>query len=115
MANKSEERDWSEIIAEVRSKAQSEIDEFVDEMKPRVQAIVEKVRKANFHEEAEEFLGKLKKLADEFSHSEDGPKAKSSPAKSKTRAPLYRDADGREWGRAPKGWTDAQKKKYRIK
>ena len=113
MATKKEERDWSEIISEVRSKAKSEIDEFVDEMKPRVQALVEKVREANFHEEAEELLGKLREVADEFSKSEDGPK--TTKAKLGKRTPLYRDDSGKEYGRAPTGWTEAQKKKYRIR
>ena len=110
---KQKERDWSEIISEVRSKAKSEIDEFIDDIKPRVQALVKKVRAANFHDEAEELLGKLKRMADEFSHDEDGP-AKSNH-KTKKRKPLYKDAKGKEWFRAPKGWTEAQKKKYRIK
>ena len=113
MSKKKEERDWSEIIAEVRSKARSELDEFVDEMRPRVEALVQKVRDANFHEDAEEMLAKLKKMADEFSDSEDGPKA--SKAKSKKRPPLYRDDSGKEYGRALSGWTDAQKKKYKIR
>ena len=113
MATKKEERDWSEIISEVRSKAKSEIDEFVDEMKPRVQALVEKVREANFHEEAEELLGKLREVADEFSKSEDGPK--TTKAKSVKRPPLYRDESGKEYRRAPNGWTEAQKEKYRIR
>ena len=80
MTKKQEERDWSEIMAEVRNKAKSEIDEFVDEIKPRVEELVKKVREANFHDEAEELLSKLKTMADEFAHSEDGP------AKTKTAA-----------------------------
>lgn len=111
---KQEERDWSEIIAEVRSKARSEVDEFVEEVRPRLKKLVDKVRSANFHDEAEELLAKLKRIADDFSTSEDGPKNTKAPA-TKTRSPLYRDADGKEWFRAPKGWSEAQKKKYRIK
>ena len=117
MTKKQEERDWSEIMAEVRNKAKSEIDEFVDEIKPRVEELVKKVREANFHDEAEELLSKLKTMADEFAHSEDGPKAKAPTGK---RASNYRylDDNGKEYMRPPraagKTWTDAQKKKYKA-
>ena len=113
---KTEERDWAEIIAEVRGKAQSEIDEFVEEIKPRLKDLVKKVRQANFHDEAEELLSKLRKMANDFSHSEDGPKkTKPSTRRDSTRAPLYRDETGKEWYRAPKSWTEAQKKNYKLR
>lgn len=113
MARKKEERDWSEIISEVRSKARSEVDEFVDEVRPKLKELVQKVRNANFHDEAEELLGKLKKMAEEFSHSDDGPPA--SKSNTTTRKPLYKDDKGKEWYRASKDWSEAQKKKYRIR
>ena len=104
MAKKQEERDWSEIIAEVRSKAQSEIKDAIEDIRPKVEALVEKVRNANFNDEAEEFLAKLKKMADEFSQSEDGPtKAKGTSSASK--GPLYIEPDGTEHGRKGK-WSE---------
>lgn len=117
MAKKPEERDWSEIIAEVRSKAQTELEEAVDEIRPKVKEIVEKVRKANFHEEAEEFLAKLRKLADEFSQSEDERKSTTTTTTStRTETYKYLDDDGVKHKRPPraegKQWTEAQKKKY---
>lgn len=113
MPKKQEERDWTEIMAEVRSKARSEVEEFVDEIRPRVQALVSKVRKANFHEEADELLTKLRKLTEDFTKSPEKPKSK--PAAKRKRPPIYRDEDGKEYGRAPNGWTAEQKEKYRIR
>ena len=118
MANKNEERDWSEIIAEVRTKAKSEVEEAIDDIRPKVKEMVEKLRAANFHAEAEEFLVKLRKMADEFSKSEDAPsKPKASKAKKNTgkRPALYRTPEGKEYSRALKDWSDKQKANYRIK
>ena len=115
MAKKEEERDWSEIIAEVRSKAQSEIEEAAEDIRSKVDEVVKKVRAANFHEEAEQFLAKVRKLTDDLSHAESGT---SSTSKSKTtkakRPPMYRTPDGKEYSRALKGWSETDKKKYRI-
>ncbi|MDU8909747.1 hypothetical protein [Aestuariicoccus sp. MJ-SS9] len=117
MAKKEEERDWSEIIAEVRSKAKLELEEVASEIHAKVEEVVAKVRSANFHEEAEQFLSRVRNLADDFSHSEEGPS--SSVAKPKTgkakRPPMYRTPDGKEYSRALKGWTEAEKEKFRIK
>ena len=100
---KTEERDWSEIMGEVRGKAQSEIEELVSELKPRVKELVEKVRKANFHDEAEEFLTKLRAMVNEFSTSEDGPPTSKPKAKAGTREALnrYLDNDGNLYKRPP--------------
>jgi vacuolar-type H+-ATPase subunit H len=116
MAKQDQERDWSEIMSEVRTKAKSEIDELVEEMKPKVQQLVKKVRDANFHDEAEELLTKLRQMANEFSHNEDGPsksKTKNQSAK-RQETVSYLDDDGKPWKRAKNGWTDAQKKKYKA-
>ena len=113
MAKKtSEERDWSEIIAEVRQKAQSEAEEAADEIRDKMKDLVEKVRAANFHEEAESFLAKIKKLAEDFSESEDGP---SKPQTGRTRTEKYKylDDDGEKWKRKARDWSDAQAEKYK--
>ncbi|SMX24037.1 hypothetical protein [Boseongicola aestuarii] len=115
MAKKSEERDWADIISEVRSKAKSEAEEAAEEIKTKMKELVEKVRAANFHDEAEEFLAKVRKLAEDFSKSEDGPiKSKTGTRKSDHR---YRDDSGNLYKRPPraegKQWTEAQKKKFR--
>ncbi|SMX22489.1 hypothetical protein [Boseongicola aestuarii] len=114
MTKKSEERDWAEIISEVRSKAKSEAEEAAEEIKTKMKELVEKVRAANFHDEAEEFLAKVRKLAEDFSKSEDGP----SESKTGTRKELHKyvDDEGVAHKRPPrakgKTWTDSQKKKY---
>ena len=111
--------DWSEIIAEVRAKAKSDIDELVDDIKPRVKALVDKVREANFHEEAEELLSKLKSMADDFSKSEDDGPAKSTSApkpKAKSAPPMYIEPDGTpRWrtGKWSAKYSDAQLKKMK--
>ena len=132
MAKKPEERDWSEIIAEVRAKAASEANEAAEEIQATMKALVEKVRGANFNEEAERFLAKVRKLADDFSQSEDGPKKtpatsnkmqfdergrgyKVGPSGRVTKA-KYLDDDGTQYVQKPrakgKKWTVAQEKKY---
>ena len=107
MAKKQEERDWSEIIAEVRAKAKSDIDELVEDIRPRVQALVDKVREANFHEEAEELLSKLKEMANDFSKSEDdGPAKSTTAAKPKEKSPpMYIEPDGTPRWRTGK-WSE---------
>ncbi len=119
MAKKQEERDWSEIVAEVRTKAASEANEAFEDIQKNVKKLVEKVRAANFHEEAEEFLSKVKKLAEDFSHSEDGPskaKSKASSGNSSDRAPLYIEPNGTERfrkGKWAEGYTDAELEKMK--
>ena len=138
MAKKPEERDWSEIIAEVRAKAKSEAEEAAEDIRSKVESLVEKVRAAHFHEEAEQFLAKVRKLADEFPQSEDGP-TKGKDGKGTAKAgdiqydqrgigyrvnakgdrveARYLDDAGRQHTRPPRkadvAWTEAQKKKYR--
>ena len=138
MVKKPEEREWSEIIAEVRAKAKSEAEEAAEDIRSRVETMVEKVRAANFHEEAEQFLAKVRKLADEFSRSEDGPtKSKASKgsasasdiqydkrgigyrlnAKGGRVEARYLDDSGRQHTRPPRradeAWTEAEKKRFR--
>ena len=108
MAEK-KERDWSEIIEEVRVKAKSEIDDLLTEIKPRVQSLVTKVREANFREEAEELLKNIRGIADDLTDrtnkmpGDDAQKTSQDP-------PLYIEPDGTERWRKGK-WSQKYSQK----
>ena len=73
-----EERDWSEIIEEVREKAKKDTSSFVEETEARLKELVAKVRKANFREEAEELLGRIKRMAEDLSEHTKSSKSSSA-------------------------------------
>ena len=87
MAEK-KERDWSEIINEVRVKAKCEIDDLLSEIKPKVQSLVSKVREANFREEAEDLLKNLRSIADDLTDRPDEMPG-SNIQKTSQKPPLY--------------------------
>ena len=108
MAEK-KERDWSEIINEVRVKAKGEIDDLLSEIKPKVQSLVSKVREANFREEAEELLKSLRGIADDLTDRTD-EMPDSDMQKTPQKPPLYIESDGTKRWRKGK-WSESYSQK----
>ncbi|AZQ68345.1 hypothetical protein EF888_15120 [Silicimonas algicola] len=109
-----EKRDWLEDIRNARMKALSEMQDLVNEIRPKVQQFVEKARSVNLRDEAEDLLDKLKNMTSEFSKKEEAtPKAsqtKKTSGGSTAKKPVYILPDGTERYRLDK-WAEGYSKK----
>ncbi len=90
----SDERDWSEIFEEARTKAKGDVDALMKEIKPRFEELVEKAQKAKFHDVAEDVLEAVEKMASELrqkvkASSSSDVKPKSADRPKKQRRPSY--------------------------
>ncbi len=122
----SDERDWSEIFEEARSKAKGDVDALVKEIKPRFEEFVEKAQKAKFHDVAEDVLEAVERMASELrqkvrASSSGEVKKKSAGKPKKQRRPSYiLEDDTLIYRMSPEiksrhKLTDAQLKKAREK
>ena len=109
-----EKRDWLEDIRNARMKALSEMQDLVNEIRPKVQQFVEKARSVNLRDEAEDLLDKLKNMTSELSKKEEAtPKAsqtKKTSGGSTAKKPVYILPDGTERYRLDK-WAEGYSKK----
>lgn len=87
-------RDWSEIFEEARTKAKGDVDALVNEIKPKFEEFVEKAQRAKFHDVAEDVLEAVEKMASELrqkvkASSSGAVKSKSASKPKKQRRPSY--------------------------
>ncbi len=90
----SDERDWSEIFEEARTKAKGEVDALMNDIKPRFEEFVEKAQNAKFHDVAEDVLEAVEKMAGELrqkvkASSNHTVKSKTAGKPKKQRRPSY--------------------------
>jgi vacuolar-type H+-ATPase subunit H len=91
---KSDEKDWSEIFEEARTKAKGDVDALMKDIKPRFEEFVEKAQKAKFHDVAEDVLEAVEKMASELrqkvkTSSSSAAKQKATDTPKKQRRPSY--------------------------
>ena len=89
-----DERDWSEIFEEARTKAKGDVDALMKDIRPRFEEFVEKAQKAKFHDVAEDVLEAVEKMASELrqkvnASSSTAVKTKSTGKPKKQRRPSY--------------------------
>lgn len=124
--SKSDEKDWSEIFEEARSKAKGDLDTLMTDIRPKFEKFIEKAHKANFHAVADDMLEAVENMTSELrkkvnSSAPEKPKSKPAKRSKKQKKPVYILEDGTYIYRMTAGvkskhkLTDAQIKKAKDK